>query len=111
MSPEQIAALTAVSAIISKIGTWPIGSIVAAIVFGPWIVMGFIARGMEKRHESAIKMYEENVKLVINYEKIAEGLQSIIVLSTQRMTEVKDRVDGNLFCPLMRKDQKVETKP
>jgi hypothetical protein len=111
VSPEQIAALTAISTIFSKVGTWPIGSIVAAIVFGPWLVMGFISRGMEKRHEAAIKMYEENVKLVINYEKIAEGLQSIIVLSTQTMTSVKNSVDNNLFCPLMRKDPKVEKQP
>ena len=108
MSPEQIAALTAISTIVSKVGTWPIGSIIAAIVFGPWVVMGFIARGMEKRHEAALKMYDENVKLVVAYEKVAEGLQDIIVLSTQTMTQVKDRIDANLFCPIMRKDQKVE---
>lgn len=110
MTPEQIAALTAISTIISKVGTWPIGSIVAAVVFGPWVVMGFISRGMEKRHEAAIKMYEENVKLVVSYEKVAEGLQDIIVLSTQTMTQVKDRIDANLFCPMMRKDPTVETK-
>ena len=108
MTPEQIAALTAISTIISKVGTWPIGSIVAAVVFGPWVVMGFISRGMEKRHEAAIKMYEENVKLVLAYEKVAEGLQDIIVLSTQTMTQVKDRIDANLYCPVMRKDPKVE---
>uniref|UniRef100_C6E6R8 Uncharacterized protein n=1 Tax=Geobacter sp. (strain M21) TaxID=443144 RepID=C6E6R8_GEOSM len=108
MTPEQIAALTAISTIVAKIGTWPIGSIVAAVVFGPWVVMGFISRGMEKRHEAAIKMYEENVKLVLAYEKVAEGLQDIIVLSTQTMTQVKDRIDANLYCPVMRKDPKVE---
>lgn len=111
MSPDQIAALTAVAAIVSKVGTWPIGSIVAAIVFGPWLMMGILARGMEKRHEAALQMYTENVKLVVSYEKIAEGLQSIIVLSTQTMTGVKERIDNNLFCPLMRKDQKVEKQP
>jgi len=109
VTPDQIAALTAVSAIIAKVGTWPIGSVVAAVVFGPWAMMGLIARGMEKRHEAAIAMYTENVKLVVSFEKLAESLQSIIVLSTQTMTGVKDRIDNNLFCPLMRKDQKVES--
>lgn len=108
MTPEQIAALTAISAIVAKIGTWPIGSIIAAIVFGPWVVMGIIARGMEKRHEAAIAMYKDNVKLVEQYERTAEGLQDIIVLSTQTMTQVRDRIDANLYCPLMRKDPKVE---
>ena len=111
MTPEQIAALTAISTIFSKVGTWPIGSIVAAVVFGPWVMMGIIARGMEKRHEAAILMYTENVKLVVNFEKLAESLQSIVVLSTQTLTGVKDRIDNNLFCPLMRKDQKVESAP
>lgn len=108
MTPEQIAALTAISTIIAKVGTWPIGSIVAAVVFGPWVVMGFIARGVEKRHEAAIHMYENNVELVKNYEKVAKGLQDIIVLSTQTMTRVQESVDTNKYCPLMRKDPKVE---
>lgn len=108
MTPEQIAALTAISGIVSKVGTWPIGSIIAAVVFGPWLAMGLISRSIEKRHAAAIKMYEENVKLVVAYEDIAKGLQSIIVLSTQTMTSVKTSVDNNLFCPLMRKDPKVE---
>lgn len=111
MTPDQIAGLTAIATIISKVGTWPIGSILAAIVFGPWVVMWFISRGMESRHAAAIKMYEENVKLVENYEQVAKGLQDILILSTQTMTQVKDRVDSNLFCPLMRKDQKVEKQP
>jgi hypothetical protein len=108
VTPDQIAALTAVAAIISKVGTWPIGSIMATVVLGPWIAMGFLSRSMEKRHTAALKMYDENVKLVISYEKFAEGLQSIIVLSTQTMTQVKDKIDANLYCPLMRKDPKVE---
>jgi len=111
LNPEQVAALTAIASIVSKVGTWPIGSIMAAVVFGPWVMLWILSRGMEKRQEAALKMYEDNVKLVENYEKIANGLQDIIVLSTQKMTQVKDRIDNNLFCPLMRKDQKVEKHP
>jgi len=111
LNPEQVAALTAIASIVSKVGTWPIGSIMAAVVFGPWVMLWILSRGMEKPQEAALKMYEDNVKLVENYEKIANGLQDIIVLSTQKMTQVKDRIDNNLFCPLMRKDQKVEKHP
>ena len=88
MTPDQISGLTAVAAIISKMGTWPIGSIVGAIVFGPWIVMGIVTRGMEKRHESALKMYEENVKLVVHYEKIVDEQADTIRLSTAATTEL-----------------------
>lgn len=108
MTPEQIAALTAISTIISKVGTWPIGSVVALVVLGPWIFMGFISYSMQQRHTAAIRMYEENVKLVLAYERVATGLQDIVVLSTQVMTQVRDKIDANLYCPLMRKDPKVE---
>jgi hypothetical protein len=108
VSPDQIAALTALSSFFANIGTWPLGSVAIVIVFGPWVAMGFISRSIEKRHEAAVKMYEDNVKLVINYEKVSRELQGILVLTTQTMTQVKERIDNNLFCPIMRKDQKVE---
>lgn len=88
MTPEQISALTAIAAIVSKVGTWPIGSIVAAIVFGPWFVMGLISRAMEKRHEAIVKMYEDNVKLVQGYEKVAKEQADTIRLSTGATTEL-----------------------
>ncbi len=110
MTPDQIAAMTALATIVSKIGTWPIGSVIALIVLAPWLFMGFFMRGVEKRHEAAVLMYTDNVQLVKNYEKVAQGLQDILVLSTQTMTQVKDRVDNNLYCLLMRKDPKTETQ-
>lgn len=110
MTPADVAALTAMVAIVKEIGTWPLITITVLVIAGPWVGMFIITKGQEKRHSAAVKMYEENVKLVENYEKIAKGLQDILVLSTQTMTQVKDRVDNNLFCPLMRKDTKVEVQ-
>jgi len=88
MSPEQITSLTAVAEIISQIGTWPIGSVLLAIIFGPWIMMVLTSRSMEKRHEAAMKMYEANVKLVENYEKVASEQADTIRLSTAATTEL-----------------------
>ncbi|HEX9078091.1 MAG TPA: hypothetical protein VF795_00805 [Desulfuromonadaceae bacterium] len=88
MSPEQISALTAIAAIISKVGTWPIGSIIAAVVFGPWVAMGLIARGIEKRHAAVVAMYEANVVLVENYEKVVGEQADTIRLSTAASTEL-----------------------
>jgi hypothetical protein len=82
MTPEQVAA------IISKIGTWPLGSIIAAVVFGPWLIMGIISRSMEKRHEAAMKMYESNVKLVEKYERMADEQADTIRLATAATTEL-----------------------
>lgn len=88
MTPEQVAALTAISSIISQIGTWPLGALIAAVVLGPWIMMGFNSRSMEKRLEAAMKMYDDNVKLVENYEKIAAEQADTIRLSTAATTEL-----------------------
>ena len=88
MSPEQISALTAIAAILSKVGTWPIGSIVFTVVFGPWIMLYVVSRGVEKRHEAALKMYESNVSLVKDYQKIAGEQVDTIRLSTSATVEL-----------------------
>lgn len=48
------------------------------------------------------QMYIDNVELVKAYQKIAEGLQSMIVLSTQTLQRVCDKIDGNQYCPQVR---------
>ena len=98
MTPEQISALTAIAAIVSKIGTWPIGSIIVAVVFGPWVVMGFITRATEKRHEAVVKMYEDNVKLVENYEKVADEQADTIRLTTAAVVELTIYLKSQVPC-------------
>lgn len=110
MSPQEVATITAMMAVIKEIGTWPLFSMLAALVLGPWVGMFVIARGQEKRHAAVVQMYQDNVKLVESTQKIAEGFQDIVVLSTQTLTRVQSSIDSNLFCPLMRKDPKVERK-
>lgn len=106
MTPQDVAVLTALAAMLQQIGTWPILSVLVFVMIGPWIAMFLLSRNMDKRHSAVVQMYESNVQLVKNYEKIADGLQDILVLSTQAMTGVKTSVDNNLYCPLMRKDPK-----
>jgi hypothetical protein len=53
-------------------------------------------------HEKALaevrQMYISNVELVKNYQKIAEGLQSLIVVSTQAITRLCDKTDNIANC-------------
>ena len=98
MSPEQISALTAIAAIVSKVGTWPIGSIVLAIVFGPWVMMYFVSRSIEKRHSAAIRLYESNVTLVKGYEKIAGEQVDTIRLSTAATVELTSWLKNRTPC-------------
>ncbi|MEA5113033.1 MAG: hypothetical protein VB050_03315 [Geobacteraceae bacterium] len=108
MSPQDVAVMTALVAVVREIGTWPLLTIVVLIVAGPWIGMFVINRAQERRHAAVVAMYEHNIELVKNYETATKDLKDILVLSTQVMTGVKLSVDNNLFCPLMRKDPKVE---
>lgn len=88
MTPDQIAGLTAVAAIVSKIGTWPIGSLVAIIVLGPWAVMGWSIRSMELRHKAQVQMYQDNVKLVVSWENMSKDQADTIRLTTAAITEL-----------------------
>jgi hypothetical protein len=98
MTPEQISGLTAIAAIVAQIGTWPIASIMAAVIFGPWIFMGAISRSMEKRHAAVVQMYEDNVKLVTHYEKFADEQADTIRLSTSATTELTTYLKNQVRC-------------
>ena len=48
------------------------------------------------------KMYENNVVLVQGYEKLATDLSQIIHLNTQMQTRLAERIENNLWCPVVR---------
>lgn len=111
MTPQDVALLTALAALVKQVGTWPALTVLLFVVIGPWIGMFLLNRIHESRHRAVVKMYEDNVILVKNYETTTGDLKDILVLSTQTMTKVQFSIDSNLFCPLMRKDQRVEKTP
>lgn len=98
MTPEQIAGLTAVAAIVSKVGSWPIGSIIAIVVFGPWAVMWMVSRAMERRQEALMEMYKNNVKLVENYERVTDEQADTIRLSTAATVELTTYLKSRVPC-------------
>ena len=55
------------------------------------------------------RMYENNVQLLRDtqlmakgYERLAGDLAGIITLNTQSQTRLVERIDHNMFCPLVR---------
>ncbi len=50
------------------------------------------------------QFYKDNVELVRCYQSIAEDLKSVVVLNTQTITRLCDRVEMNQFCPIARKE-------
>lgn len=124
MSGDQVPIWTAIFTLIGKMGTWPAFSFLFVIVFGPEVVLFAITWderrnlkaiikeqkemiiNQDKRFESVVNMYENNVALVKSYQTIADGYQDLIIFNSTIMTQVKDVADNNLFCPLNRKSVK-----
>jgi ethanolamine ammonia-lyase large subunit len=48
------------------------------------------------------EMYKNNVTLVKSYQSIAEDLHSVVILNVQKLTEMKDSILQNQFCPVLR---------
>ena len=102
MSPEQIAALTALVTIIERVGNWPFMSLLLVLVIGPWVLslgMGYTDR---KRLEQVVSMYEHNVHLVESYKEIAGDMKEVVTLNTQAWVGVEAAIRANEFCPVIR---------
>lgn len=108
MTPQDVAALTAIAAIVKQIGAWPMISVFMLVTVGPWLGMWWFTRIYEKRHAAVVRMYTDNVELVKSFEKIAGSLQDVVILNTQVMQGIKESVDNNIYCPIMRKNPTVE---
>jgi len=46
--------------------------------------------------------YEKNVRLVERYEKLSDELTEIIHLNTQAQTKLVEKIENNMFCPVVR---------
>ncbi|MFZ5774040.1 MAG: hypothetical protein ACOY3Z_00950 [Thermodesulfobacteriota bacterium] len=109
MTGEQVAVAKIVADLVTTIGTWPIGVVMMAIIICPWISLLVVMRGIErrgaeydKRFEAAVQMYENNVLLVKGYEKLASDLTSIIHLNIQAQTRLVEKIENNMYCPVIR---------
>ncbi len=129
MTPDQISALTAIAAILSQVGTWPIGTVLVVVVLAPWVANVWTTRSQDKRREkedhrqevireehekqfAAVKqMYENNVDLVRVSQKNAEALLECVVANTMKWAGVEEKIDQNQWCPLARIRLRTEEIP
>ena len=101
MSIEQVAALTALAGLLERIGSWPLGLIIFVVIVGPWVFAMLLARIYQKRfeavvemHKDVVEMYKNNVKLLEKDQGLAEDLKDIVVMNTQAITRLVDRING-----------------
>ena len=52
------------------------------------------------------KMYEANVSLCKDFASVTNDLRDIVTLNIQTMTECKDAINQNQFCPVIRISKK-----
>ena len=102
MTPEQMTLATGLVAGLDKIGTLPIGTLLALIVIGPWVLSLVLSYHSQKRFEAMAAMYEKNIELVENYKELAEKLTDLITLGIQVQTRLVEKIDSNMFCPIVR---------
>lgn len=47
-------------------------------------------------------MYESNVKLVEQYEKVASDLKDVVMMNTNALSTLSGAIEHNQFCPIVR---------
>ena len=98
MTPDQISALTAISALIANVGAWPIGSVLFGIVILPYFMIYFTFRAIERKFRVVTAMYENNVKLVEHYEKMSKEHVDTIRLNTAASAELISYLKNRVPC-------------
>ncbi len=117
MTAEQIAILSGIIGILDKLGTWPMGLLIFFSILGPWILCFLLSRSSEKRQEAlnqeqekryqaVQKMYENNVELVKTCNRLAEEHQELVIMNTQALTKLIEKIDQNQSCPYQRVEKK-----
>jgi len=94
-TPEQI---TAIVAILERVGTWPIGSILCSVFLLPYVSIYVFYRAIEKRFQAVSEMYENNIKLVEHYEKMSKEHVDTIRLNTAASAELISYLKNRVPC-------------
>ncbi|GAB6191139.1 hypothetical protein [Desulfocastanea catecholica] len=55
-----------------------------------------------ERFEAMAQMYKNNVVVAEQSQKTADGLQTVIHLSTSTLTRLVEKINNNHFCPIVR---------
>nr|BDD47312.1 hypothetical protein 15 [bacterium] len=102
MSPQEIALISAILAMLQKFNGWPLGMFFFVVIIGPWMLSLALAYSHRKRFEAVVKMYESNVKLVDGYETLAGDLKDVIVMNAETFSALTEAIKHNQFCPIVR---------
>ncbi|WP_029896837.1 hypothetical protein [Desulfohalovibrio reitneri] len=58
-----------------------------------------------QQHKEVSQFYRDNVELVRSWEGLAKDQREVLLLVSQTMQKVADKIDSNLFCPIVKREQ------
>lgn len=58
---------------------------------------------MQQKYNNNVLLVEETQRIAKQVVQIAGELSSVVVLNTQVQTRLAEKIDNNLFCPMVRK--------
>lgn len=64
--------------------------------------MQTVLRELGDHQQETAQYYRDNVELVKAYERIATGLQDVVVNNTRTMERVLSLIENNMMCPAVR---------
>lgn len=102
MTPEQLTMLTQLVGLIERVSNWPFASLLLVLVVGPWVMSLINSYTQRRQLDQAVQMYKDNVNLVKSWERLADDQKDIITLNTQAWIGVRDAIQRNEFCPVVR---------
>lgn len=93
MTPGELSTIATIINILSGFSGWPFGMVVFIVVIGPWISAFSLVYLQSRRFEKVVVMYKNNVALVEDYSRLAKDLHDVVIMNTQAMTRLVDRID------------------
>ncbi|MGD9809652.1 MAG: hypothetical protein AB7E76_02770 [Deferribacterales bacterium] len=119
MTPEQIAAFSAIATLLERIGTWPVGTLIVVMLISPWAILVWVTITQRKQLDEFVKsantqsaqfkqMYENNAELVKGFLRLSTDLHDTVVLNIRELTEMKDIAKNNQICPLVREQGRMK---
>jgi hypothetical protein len=108
MTPVNLESISAIVKILGDLAGWPFAMVVFSIIVGPWIAAFILVNIQTRRFESVVTMYQNNVILVENYEKLAKDLHDVVIMNTQIIQRLVDDIKTNQYCPYVRLEKRAK---
>lgn len=93
-----------ISLITLAIGTLGVPGLIILLFYAHILHTGKILAAYREDVDKVRQFYERNVSLVEKYERLATDLKDVITMSTQVNTQLVEKIQNNMFCPVVREN-------